>query len=329
METRIGHLVVESPFGNAGGVVKTVEDVEAMAKAGVGWVEAGSYTLEPRRGNAWNEETGQYDKRVYCHNPDTGETFNSFGMPNKGMDEVARDMPEMVRTAHAFGKPLVVNVAPVSEAPVEESVELVRRAYEAGADAVLLNAGCPNVVTAGGGRKEILSHNPRRLYEVLEAIGSIAGTHALFPKVFVRTSPVDSQEQALQVVRAMEAANNVGAVFTPNTWPNHVPLAPDGTRILDVPGGAGGLSGPATKDAAREQTYWFALQSLFNVVSSGGIDNGYELHSRLYVPGQRVLGRAVHAAVAGAGTTLFYESEDWQESVDKLLREFAAASGSL
>lgn len=31
---------VESPWGNAGGVVKTIEDVERMARTGVGWIEA-------------------------------------------------------------------------------------------------------------------------------------------------------------------------------------------------------------------------------------------------------------------------------------------------
>jgi len=36
---RIGHLEgIESPFSNAGGVVKTVEDVAVMALTGVGYI---------------------------------------------------------------------------------------------------------------------------------------------------------------------------------------------------------------------------------------------------------------------------------------------------
>ncbi len=57
---RIGHLDnLESPWGNAGGVIKTVEDVAHMAATGVGWIEAGSYTLEARKGNAIDPETGE------------------------------------------------------------------------------------------------------------------------------------------------------------------------------------------------------------------------------------------------------------------------------
>jgi dihydroorotate dehydrogenase len=48
----IGHLEgIEQPWGNAGGVVKTPEDVERMAKTEVGWIEGGSYTMERRSNN--------------------------------------------------------------------------------------------------------------------------------------------------------------------------------------------------------------------------------------------------------------------------------------
>ena len=158
---KIGHLEgIESPFGNAGGVVKTVEDVEVMARTGVGWIEAGSYTLESRLGNAWNPETQQMDRVVYYHDAQAGKTYNSRGMPNKGFDVVEAELPEMVRIARGYSKPLVVNIAPVSDNPVEEVKEMTARAYEQGVDAVLVNAGCSNVVSEDGGRHELRSHHP-------------------------------------------------------------------------------------------------------------------------------------------------------------------------
>src|SRR5581483_9991877 len=110
---RIGHLEVDSPFANAGGVIKHPGEVEKIARTGVGWIEAGSFTLEPRPGNSPNGET------VYVHDPQTGSSWNSLGMPNKGMDEVEKEIPEMKRIAHAHNKPLVVNVAPVTDKPAE------------------------------------------------------------------------------------------------------------------------------------------------------------------------------------------------------------------
>jgi dihydroorotate dehydrogenase len=315
-EYRIGHLEVDSPFGNAGGVVKHVEDVEKMAHTGVGWIEAGSYTLEPRAGNGANGEV------VYYHNPESGETYNSLGMPNKGMDVVEAEIPAMVEAAHAFDKPLVVNVAPVTEDPAKESVELVTRAYEAGADAVLLNAGCPNVVSPDGGRHELLSRNERALDNTVSALLPVVEK---FNKIFVRISPVESEQDAMIIAEVLDFSRSVSAIYTPNTWPGCRPVDGGGEPILEVPGGMGGMSGPATAETARQQTEWIALNSLLSVVSSGGINDGQELSRRLRSPLARTSG---HLATAGAGTTFFYESGDWEHDVDKLLWEFQDAQSS-
>ncbi len=309
---KIGHVEgIESPWGNAGGVVKTVEDVERMAHTGVGWIEAGSYTLEPRIGNSPNGET------VYYHNPETGETFNALGMPNKGMDIVEQEIPEMARIAHAHNKPLVVNVAPVSEDPINESRELVARAYEARADAVLLNAGCPNVVTADGGRHEILSHSPAALDMVLRGLRDVVDAHG---RIFLRISPNKTYADTTIVRNVLMSDFNhnvVSAVFTPNTWAGNKPLDKNGDPILEVPGGMGGKSGPATARQAEEQTDWavsaFQMMSgrKLDIVSSGGIVSARELGLRLRL-----------GAVAGAGTTFFYESQNgWADDTNKLLSD--------
>ncbi len=304
----IGHLSgIESPWGNAGGVVKTVEDVERMAHTGVGWIEAGSYTLEPRVGNSPNGEV------VYHHDPETGETYNSLGMPNKGMDVVETEIPEMARIAHAHNKALVVNVAPVSEDPAEESLELVSRAYQAGADAVLLNAGCPNVVTDDGGRHELLSHNPVMFGRVLLALEPV---RIKFKPVFTRLSPfvdLTDLDRYLEPIFLGE----VSAVFTPNTWGGNRPVDRDGQEILEVRGGVGGKSGPAVAQLALEQAAAIAPQLRdinVDVVLSSGVVDAKGLKKGLGV-----------GAVAGAGTTFFWESQNgWPEDVDRLLSDLAA-----
>ena len=309
---RIGHLEIESPWGNAGGLVKTPEELELMAQTAVGWVEAGSYTLDTRIGNAPNGET------VYHHDSETGETFNSLGMSNKGMAELEKEIPAMVKIAQDLGKSVIFNVAPVSDNPSEESKELVERAYSAGAEAVLLNAGCPNVVTENGGRHELLSRNPEVLLEVLNTLKPIAEE---FKPIFIRTSPVENFVQANDMVRAIIKSNVVSAVFTPNTWPGHRPVDEDAVPILQVPGNIGGLSGPSIAGPARDQAAWagYALtehKSEIDLVSSAGIMNGGELKRRLGI-----------GAVAGCGTTLYWESAEndltWGDATDKLLREYA------
>ncbi len=311
-EYRIGHLEVDSPWGNAGGVVKTPEEVELMAHTGVGWIEAGSYTLESRAGNGPSGEV------TYHHNAQTGETFNSLGMPNKGMDEVGKQIPEMAETAHSLGKKLIINVAPVSDKPVNESRELVFRAFASGADAVLLNAGCPNVVTEEGGRHEILSHNADILGKVVLGLQDIAEK---YQPIFLRSSPAETYQQLRSSFRALQKGV-VSAIFTPNTWPGYTPKDENENNILEVPGGVGGKSGPAMANEASKQTDWALAASRIggrkiDIVSSAGIINGQELSRRMRL-----------GAVAGAGTTLYYESaeEGWSEATDRLLRQYAEAS---
>lgn len=302
---KVGHLNIDSPWANAGGVIKHVEDVEVIARSGVGWIEAGSYTLEPRKGNSPNGEI------VYIYDTETGSTWNSLGMPNKGIDIVEKEIPLMQDIAKAHNKPLVINVAPVTDDPISESLELVSRAYEAGADAVLLNAGCPNVVSADGGRHEILSHNPKMLFKALDALHDLVSK---YNKIFLRVSPLENEEQIDKICRSINMAGTVSVVFTPNTWPNSKP--PEHLDQLEVPGGMGGLSGPVTARNSFLQTVRIAMRGKYDVVSCSGIMTGEELYKRI--------GHSLTPnVVAGAGTTFFYQSGDWRHDVDMLLNDYA------
>lgn len=313
---KVGHLEdVGWPWANAGGVVKTVMDTEAMAQTGVGWIEDGSHTLLPRLGYAVDPEHPELgaQRTVYTHNPITGETGNCLGMPGAGMDILEKEIPEKVNIAESHHKKYVLNVAPVSGEPIKETQELVSRAYSANAHAVLVNGGCPNVVTEDGGRHELLSRNPKKLGEVLYGLSPIVEK---FSPVFLRISPQESYAQAKLIFEVIKNSGVVSAVFLPNTWPSYRPLDEQGEPILEVSLGAGGKSGPATAEESTEQTVW-AIELLkgskIDVVSSSGIKDSSELRKRLGI-----------GAVAGAGTTFYYESEDgWIDDTDKLLSELA------
>lgn len=313
---RIGHLEgIESPWANAGGVAKTVDEVDYLAKTGIGWIEDGSQTLEGRLGNAYNPEHPELGpiRKVYHHDPKTGRTFNSFGMPGNSIDVWSGEIPEKVKIAEAHGKKFVQNVAPVSDSPAAESEILVRTAYFKGAHAVLLNAGCPNLRSEDGSRHKILSHDATIFRSVLLRLLPVVDD---FAPIFVRISPQESRWHMEQIMETIKDSDVVSAVFVPNTWPDQHPLDDEGNDILESPGGLGGLSGPGTAIDARVQTRW-AVENLkgsgIDVVSSGGIMYPQELDFRMKL-----------GAVAGAGTTFFYEPVNgWAEDSDKLLVEFS------
>jgi dihydroorotate dehydrogenase len=287
-------------------VVKSVADVEAMAATGVGWIEDGSVTLEPRIGN------GASGERTYCYDAASGETGNSLGMPNSGIMVASRDMAEKISIARKLNKKFVQNVAPVGPEPALETQELVARAYQSGAEAVLLNAGCPNVISEDGDRHETLSQNVDELEMVLDGLITVTDR---FRPIFLRLSPQPDRTATRRILRPVLASGVVSAVFVPNTWPGYRPVDASGEPILEVPGGIGGRSGPACAPAAAEQTRWAAeilRHTKLDVVSSAGIMNAAELRRRLDL-----------GALAAAGTTFYYESADWRADTDCLLRELA------
>jgi len=309
---RVGHLEgIQSPWGSAGGVVKSLGELAAMVPTGVGWVEAGSYTLERRVGLAVDPlqpELGP-SRRVYVFNPETGETGNAFSMPNQGRDQLVKDIPEMQALADAFGVKLIVNVAPVSHYPVAEVRELVASVYSAGAEAVLLNGGCRNVDTPEGGREEPLSAHPQILWDVLTEITPIVEKHK---PILFRPTPQESYAEAKQLYSVIRQSGVVSAVFVPNSWFPYVPRDRDGQPILEVPGGEGSLSGPATAEMSRQQTKWavdLLAGSNIDIVSSSGIMNAPELKTRLDLK-----------AKAGAGSTFYFESVDgWIDDTQRLI----------
>lgn len=304
---KIGNLEVSSPWGNAGGVAKTIEEVEMLASTSAGWIEAGSYTFELRAGNGSLEDT-------YFHNSLTGETFNSRGKANKGIDIVEKEIPSMREIAHLAGKRLLVNVAAISEDPLTELEELVPRAYEAGADAVLI-AEAQNVFNEKGQSQQIVSNNEQAFKKLIDGLSGIVDKYR---PVMIRTSPFENYAKARSVLRSI-SSDVVSAVFVSNTWPVKIPVDKNEEKIIKIQGNTCGKSGPAMAGEAFKQTAW-ALSALrsggrkIDVVSSSGIINGRELKKRLRL-----------GAVAGAGTTLYYETppEEWPEVTDRVLRELA------
>lgn len=315
---RIGEFELESPIMNAGGVVKSVEDVRKMAQTGVGAIVAGSYTLEPRVGNSPNGE------RVYYRDNMIGLTVNSLGMPNAGIEAVAADLPEMLDIAHDAGKPFVLNFAPVSQMPDSEVTalgEVLARNKIDEIDAIELNASCPNVIvpaTKPGeiNRHEILSHYPDRLAKVLSALGDVMTNEVPVETLIVRIAPFRHRYEAKQLATVMRDAG-VNAVAAFNTFPGGKPLTRDGEPYLQVKDNVGGQSGRAMADAAERQTEWLVkarreASAEFDIIGCNGIEDAELMTRRL----------DIGTAAVGA-TTIFYESSNWRSTIDGILQDYA------
>lgn len=130
---KIGNFLLGSLVMNGAGSVKLPKHVLEIAKSQSGGVILGSITVDERLGN---------EGTTYFADSSTSFSLNSKGLPNPGLAYYKKHLPGMVKTAHRFGKPLIVSVAGFSP---DEYAHLARTAFEKGADGVELNFGCPNV----------------------------------------------------------------------------------------------------------------------------------------------------------------------------------------
>ncbi len=308
-----GHNLV-SPLFNAAGLINNPDidtikrEARLLASTGVGAIQYGSITVPPSPGNeaVYGPPTDYYDRL-------TGEFTNSKGLPNPGAAEFLRHSSEMAAIAHEAGKLAIVSVSPTKDAgdSVEQAVRLADDFLETDFDLVAINVSCPNIVTDGDGRKPIMGYDAETIHRLLENLWSEFGmTGRLGVKAANHDTP-ERQAVVPQLARLFRDYPVFDWMEAPNTIPGHIPLDEERQAILSVPGGAGGLSGPATSRNGREQLLLWHRQvgDIMDIVSSEGVYSGEELAWRLG-----------HGAVAASGVHFLWNAEDgWADTVEKML----------
>lgn len=270
------------PIGNAAGWCKSVAEVASLAQSAASFIVVGSITMEPRDGNPGSTFNG-----------DSVFTLNSLGLPNPGIEKLEEIGPEMIRIAHAAGKPIIASIAGFIP---EEFRELAQRAQRIGFDGIEINLGCPNVADKGK-RKPIIAYRPQLVRPSLETIwGYIDAYH---PNWFisVKVSPMDP-DRIDEIVSIIEQFP-VDAVVTQNTVPNCLDFNPDGTPVIQTPdkfGYAGGSGRQIFQQALGQVHQWRRrLPENIAVWGVGGVQNGLDIQKMLWAG----------ASVVQVGTTYF------------------------
>jgi dihydroorotate dehydrogenase (NAD+) catalytic subunit len=320
-EYAVAGVKLDSPLLNAAGSINgsnpesLLREVDLLAGTGIGAITLGSFTIPRQEGNE-----ARFGSPTYYHNSVEGKTYNSMGLPNIGLEEALALAPAVLSRSHDKGKPVIYSGSPTvsaeSGSSVEQARKLVYELLQTGVDLVELNVSCPNVVTDGGGRKPIMGYDLESMAELVDVLASEVGEGQ---RIGVKLPPYVSDDEKLlipDVAKILRARNVFSFLVTANTIPNQVARNKDGTPILTVPNGAGGMSGPATKDVGREQLQIWHEQmgDRLDIVSALGVDSGQEVQVR------RSLG-----AVAAEGVTFLWESDDWGAKVSNMLHQYADA----
>ena len=284
-----------SPIGLAAGVDKNGIAIRGWGKLGVGFVELGSVTPKPQKGN-------QNPRRIF-HLEADGAIINNFGINNYGSaalaDRLKRTRLESERKGEKL--PLLgVNVAANTETLLNGNTRTVvddyRRAIDdviAYSDWITLNLSCPNVRHKGN-----LSQ-PTLTAAVIEAARSSGcGWHKnKGVPLLAKISPDMKDDELCQQVASALAAGVDGFIVSNTSKSRPHNLKSHHKKEI------GGLSGLPIKQRSLQllRLVRQQLPAHIPIISCGGISDGADVVTRLAAGASAV---QLYTALTYSGTRL-------------------------
>ena len=285
----LGNLQLPFCVYNASGPRSgTIEALQKIAASTSGAVLTKSATISPQEGNPL--------PRTY-HAPDHMASFNSEGLPNKGIDYyIAAETRTAVlneTTTTAAAKPYIVSL---SGKCLEDNLEMIRRiAAVQHSDApttpkiasIELNLACPNVIG-----KPIIGYDMDQMAQTLQQVEQVVSEcrkryhSTIVPPLGIKLPPYLDFSHFAQVTRLLNQYRDmISYVVSINTLGNA--LAIDGvdmeTPHIRSNDGYAGLSGPAVRYTALANVRKLraGLHESMTVVGVGGIRTGQDVYDMM------------------------------------------------
>ena len=243
LAVEISGLRLRNPLMNAAGVLGMSPPlIKRIYDAGAGAVISKSIGPEPRKGHS-----NPTLVRVNCG------ALNAMGLPNPGAEYYS----EEIKTIKEMGVPIVASFFGGS---MTEFADVARQMSEAGADALELNASCPNVAEELG----MLASDAENVEKVTAAVRE----ETKLP-LFVKLSPNVTDIQSIALAAERGGADAITAVNTLKGMVIDINL-----RRPVLANVTGGLSGPAVKPVALRCVWEIAQCVNIPVIGCGGIASG-------------------------------------------------------
>jgi len=222
--------------------------------------------------------------------------INSIGLPNKGLDGfLAQDLPQLAE----LPVPLIVSVMGTSQEEFARLIDGVAGREEVAA--VELNISCPNVHSG-----LIVGEEPEETLALLRALRDLTGK-----PLIVKLTPNVAHPARVAIAAEEGGADGVCLINTLKAAAIH-----PGSARPWLGAGRGGLSGPAVRPVAMQQTLAVAEAVSIPLIAMGGVATGADAFELL----------AAGATLVGVGTESFRDPRAG-EKVRLELAEMLAKSG--
>lgn len=276
LAVEISGLKLRNPLMNAAGVLGMTPDIlKRVYDSGAGAVISKSIGPEPRKGHP-----NPTLVRVECG------ALNAMGLPNPGVDYFVEEIQEIKK----MGVPIIASFFGGS---TQEFAEVAYKLSRAGADALELNASCPNVAEELG----MLAADAASVEKVTAAVRD----ETKLP-LFVKLSPNVTNIKSIAVAAEWGGADAITAVNTSKGLAIDINLKRP--ILANV---TGGLSGPAVKPVSLRCVWEVAQAVKIPVIGCGGITTGRDAIEYI-LAGASAL--EVGTAVMTHGLTIYKEIAD-------------------
>ena len=263
LEVSIAGLTFPNPVGLAAGFDKDARWLKEMRTLGFGFVEIGTVTPIPQKGNP--------RPRLFRLPADRG-VINRMGFNNEGMVQAAaklRRRPQGLLVGGNIGKN---KTTPNASADLDYLKSF--QSLHAHVDYFVVNVSSPNTP----GLRELQSKEP--LTQLLQLLMNENATMPTSRPIFLKIAPDLSDSELDDIIDLVQETGIAGVIAT-NTTISREGLQMDEARVQEM--GPGGLSGAPVSERSTEVIRYLHTKSggSFPIIGVGGICSGVDAQEKL------------------------------------------------
>jgi dihydroorotate dehydrogenase len=296
LERNVFGLTFKNPVGLAAGFDKNGEVIAEMANLGFGFVELGTVTPLPQRGNP--------KPRMFRLTADAA-LINRMGFNNLGVDVLAERIAAYRKSAAATKNPVIIggNIGKNKNTPNENAVNDYVKCFDRlfnVVDYFVVNVSSPNTP----GLRALQEKEP--LMHILNTLQQRNQKNGIIRPILLKIAPDLTNEQLNDIVDIVQQTGIAGVIATNTTISREGLASPQ--SVLNE---AGGLSGKPLTSRSTEVIRYLSQKSngSFSIIGVGGIHSAEDAKEKL----------EAGAALVQLYTGFIYEGPDLIGRINKAL----------
>ncbi|MFH1186886.1 MAG: quinone-dependent dihydroorotate dehydrogenase [Candidatus Levyibacteriota bacterium] len=263
LETKVFGINFKNPIGIAGGFDKNAKLIQVLPSIGFGFVEVGSITARPYKGNPrpWNVRLKQDQSLIV-----------NYGLKNQGVDKIKKRIKNQKRTT-----PLIINIAKTNDIRIrgDASVEDYNKTFvklQSIADIINLNISCPNT-----GDGQLFCENPELLDNLLKRVSK----NRVKKPVVLKLKPDLSDEMLDKIVEVSIRYPIIKGFIIANLTRDRNLLKK--TKPKNISQFNGGISGKPTKEQSNKmiKTIYKKTKGKYPIIGLGGVFTAEDAYEKI------------------------------------------------